>query len=295
MRGLLATLCISFSILMPIAYTPPAHAQPTTIEFFGQNVTADGFYFAFDYSTSMYGVASLQRVKAEIAEALQQLAPTDEFGIVGFSSTNRVFHVQPQTATTAHVQSALHFLRTVDNLGASCGGNGVVELLQIANQGATSDRRVLVISDGEWNCPGAATEVPQITNANANGQWLPINGYHVGGQTHGVQTLQNLAHVNGGVYVGVGPLQADFIRGDASSDGVVNVTDAVAILYHLFLGIPVTCKATADMNTNGLIELIDAISLVRYLFSASVAVPAPFPSCGTGSGLEDCYDFSACP
>lgn len=92
----------------------------------------------------------------------------------------------------------------------------------------------------------------------------------------------------------------DFIRGDFNNTGVVDVSDAVAVLSFLFVpGSPRPCCAdAADANDDGIIGIGDAIYLFDYLFPRpGPQPPAPFPSCGgdpTPDGLPGCSDFGPC-
>jgi hypothetical protein len=71
----------------------------------------------------------------------------------------------------------------------------------------------------------------------------------------------------------------EFIRGDADGNGKVNITDAVVILGHLFLGDPplLTCPDAADADDLGTINITDSIYILGFLFLGSSAPPAPSP------------------
>lgn len=77
-----------------------------------------------------------------------------------------------------------------------------------------------------------------------------------------------------------------FIRGDVNLDLAVDISDAVAILAHLFpppelpQPPPLACRAAADTNDDDLLNIGDAIYLLGFLFAGSVPPPAPFPDCG---------------
>ncbi|HVR75736.1 MAG TPA: hypothetical protein VMT52_15480 [Planctomycetota bacterium] len=75
-----------------------------------------------------------------------------------------------------------------------------------------------------------------------------------------------------------------FQRGDTNADGLQNLTDAVAILGHLFLGGSVSCLDASDTDSSERVELTDAIFLLSYLFLGGPPPGAPFPGCG---GLPD--------
>ncbi|MEM7232611.1 MAG: hypothetical protein AAF517_10575, partial [Planctomycetota bacterium] len=58
-----------------------------------------------------------------------------------------------------------------------------------------------------------------------------------------------------------------FLRGDANSDGVVDLSDGVRILSFLFLGSQApSCLAAADADDNDQVALTDSIVLFNYLF-----------------------------
>jgi hypothetical protein len=86
-----------------------------------------------------------------------------------------------------------------------------------------------------------------------------------------------------------------FIRGDASQDGVTNLTDALAILAQLFQGSSSACRLAADVDADGSLSLTDAVALLLHLFQGAPPPPAPFPACGTAApaGDLDCVE-SAC-
>jgi len=83
-----------------------------------------------------------------------------------------------------------------------------------------------------------------------------------------------------GLLGGAGP--GGFIRGDANSDGLVDVSDAVSILGDLFLGRPAeaACRDALDANDDGLVDISDAIFSLGYLFIGGPPIPAPYPTPG---------------
>lgn len=82
-----------------------------------------------------------------------------------------------------------------------------------------------------------------------------------------------------------------FRRGDFNADGILDITDAIAILNFLFRGAePPLCRDAADADDNGKVELTDAIHLLHVLFlgEGSIlflggAIPGPDP---TPDGLD---------
>jgi hypothetical protein len=72
-----------------------------------------------------------------------------------------------------------------------------------------------------------------------------------------------------------------FVRGDVNCDGNLNITDAVVLLNHLFLGGPsLCCAAAGDADDSGRLNLTDPVRVLDYLFRFSMPLPAPFPECG---------------
>lgn len=87
----------------------------------------------------------------------------------------------------------------------------------------------------------------------------------------------------------------DFIlkRGDANSDGTVDVSDSAYITNWLFSGGSAPpCANQADVNNDGAVNVSDPIYLNNYLFQGGSAPPAPGPF------NEDCttddYPYPGC-
>jgi hypothetical protein len=71
-------------------------------------------------------------------------------------------------------------------------------------------------------------------------------------------------------------LQTFFRRGDANSSGVLDIVDAMVILFGLFRGSQaMVCDDAADADDNGRVELVDAIAVLRHLFLVGVPLPEP--------------------
>ncbi len=71
-----------------------------------------------------------------------------------------------------------------------------------------------------------------------------------------------------------------FVRGDANGDSKLNVTDAIAILWHLFGGKPLECEDHGEVDDSGRIDIADAIYLLAYLFQRGPEPTPPFPDPG---------------
>ena len=84
------------------------------------------------------------------------------------------------------------------------------------------------------------------------------------------------------------PPEATFVRGDANSDGSVNLTDGVVPLLYLFSGgAAPACLDSADTNDTGSIEITDAIIVFSWLFSGGAAPANPSPL-SPGYSSEEC-------
>ncbi len=79
-----------------------------------------------------------------------------------------------------------------------------------------------------------------------------------------------------------GPGGIQFRRGDANTDGTVNIADAVYILQNLFAsGPPIACRDAADSNDDESVNIADAVYILQNLFASGPAIPAPGPdNCG---------------
>ena len=79
-----------------------------------------------------------------------------------------------------------------------------------------------------------------------------------------------------------------FIRGDSNRDKVVDISDPTHVLGYLFLGNEAPrCPDAADADDNGLIEITDAIAILSQLFAGEGRISAPYPSSGRDSTPDD--------
>jgi len=90
-----------------------------------------------------------------------------------------------------------------------------------------------------------------------------------------------------------------FRRGDADTNGAVNITDAVRILNVLFLGIgTMTCDDASDSDDNGAVNITDAVRILNVLFLGIGVIPAPgSDTCGadpSDDALNPCVYGADC-
>jgi hypothetical protein len=88
-----------------------------------------------------------------------------------------------------------------------------------------------------------------------------------------------------------------FLRGDANSDGRLDIADAIFTLSYLFAqGTAPSCLDAGDANDGGAIDIADAISVLSHLFAQAEPLKPPFGTCGidvTDDAL-DCASFPSC-
>ena len=91
-----------------------------------------------------------------------------------------------------------------------------------------------------------------------------------------------------------------FHRGDADATGAVDLSDALAVLRHLFLGDPApSCLDAADADDSGDLTITDGIFVLHYLFLGDAAPPSPGPPpgpCGVDPPPKSlgCLDYPGC-
>ncbi len=75
--------------------------------------------------------------------------------------------------------------------------------------------------------------------------------------------------------------EVSFLRGEVNRDGIVDLSDAVSVIFHLFRpGFEIPCRKAADFNDSGQVDISDAIYALRFLFTEGPPPPAPFGRCG---------------
>ncbi len=84
-----------------------------------------------------------------------------------------------------------------------------------------------------------------------------------------------------------------FLRGDVNHDGGVDVSDPIAFLNELFVGIDALapCQDARDFNDDGGLDISDGIYGLQFLFGPGPAIPEPYPNAGvdpTPDDLDDC-------
>ncbi|MBI4584312.1 MAG: lamin tail domain-containing protein [Planctomycetes bacterium] len=69
-----------------------------------------------------------------------------------------------------------------------------------------------------------------------------------------------------------------FHRADVDSSGALEVTDAVVLLRHLFLGDPgPACREAADANNDGALDISDGVTILKFTFLGGTPPADPGP------------------
>ncbi|MEM7264288.1 MAG: lamin tail domain-containing protein, partial [Planctomycetota bacterium] len=75
--------------------------------------------------------------------------------------------------------------------------------------------------------------------------------------------------------------EVPFVRADLNQDAVVDISDSVLVLMHLFRpGTDIPCEKSADVDDSGEVNLTDAVYGMNYLFQNGPRPPAPSGRCG---------------
>lgn len=80
------------------------------------------------------------------------------------------------------------------------------------------------------------------------------------------------------------PARPPFVRGLVNEDAVLDVSDPVTVLLHLFAGRAIPCLEAAGSDGGGEVDVSDGVYLLAFLFLGGPPPAAPHPECGPGSG-----------
>jgi len=87
-----------------------------------------------------------------------------------------------------------------------------------------------------------------------------------------------------------------FVRGDANSDGSLDLSDCIYILSYLYLGQSApACLKTADCDDTDAVDLSDVIYGLNYLYLSGPPIPEPHPNCGIDPTPDDGLSCLAYP
>jgi hypothetical protein len=86
------------------------------------------------------------------------------------------------------------------------------------------------------------------------------------------------------------PPPPPFIRGDGNLDGVVDLSDALKVLFHLFSGLAVPCRDALDADDSGSIDITDAMYVLDHAIREGPAPAQPYPASGADPTEDDGLD-----
>ncbi len=82
-----------------------------------------------------------------------------------------------------------------------------------------------------------------------------------------------------------------FIRGDANSDGRIDITDPITVLNYLFRGGgEPRCPDAFDATDDGTVDITDAIRILNHLFTGAQQIAPPFTDPGVDPTPDDPLD-----
>jgi hypothetical protein len=113
------------------------------------------------------------------------------------------------------------------------------------------------------------------------------NTIQTGGWQLPPSLVDSFALVNG--LLNIIPDTTPFVRGDANSDDLVNISDPQFTLGYLFLGTdPPSCFDAADSNDDGVVNIADPIDTLGFLFAGThSSLPPPHGSAGPDPTRDD--------
>jgi hypothetical protein len=194
--------------------------------------------------------------------------------------------------------------------GRDLNGDGIPEILltDLHNEKAPPSRAIFIFGGNLKERAAPLGELSGTFQLLSNGECgkdmlycvFPI-GTSFGGDVNGDGREDIVIAMVGRVLVYFNPLgpldeTRPFRRGDSNSDGALDLTDAVSTLRHLFLGgEEPACLDAADVDDDERLDLSDPVRLLRFLFLAGDP-PAPPRECGPDPDgtTFDCRE-SSCP
>jgi hypothetical protein len=121
--------------------------------------------------------------------------------------------------------------------------------------------------------PAGQTELRFIDGGQQSGGAV-ANRLIAGGVSITPALASSFVFVNG--RVNIIPDGTVFVRGDSDASGLIDMTDAVVVLAHLFQGAPPpVCMDAADANDDGRIDITDPIVTLSSLYLQAGPLPPP--------------------
>ena len=163
----------------------------------------DGQYvFVIDRSGSMDGLP-LTYVKRAFTDIISNLAETDRFNVIAFSSTGTSMWTETKLASTTNKNEAIDWVKSITATGSTNIYDPLVDALKYFGSDTTFRNGILLLSDGVPNT-GTYTDTSDIvSNLKANNvNEIPISTIAFGNAAD-EDLMSEIASTNGGVYVKV--------------------------------------------------------------------------------------------
>jgi Mg-chelatase subunit ChlD len=181
---------------------------PEVVQFYGQNLEGDGFFYVVDRSGSMQDSGELQRAKQEITRNLTEVSNKTEFAVVFFDLAIKKFPTsgRPVEASAGMKSAGISFINGVPGGRGSCMALGLREGLQFANLSSAKRKVMVYVGDGGGTCNGANESnylqqmVAQITAANYQRVQINCIGVLMAGRALQERYMKQLCASNGGTY-----------------------------------------------------------------------------------------------
>ncbi len=121
--------------------------------------------------------------------------------------------------------------------------------------------------DGRWSINGKDTTQPWFllfTDDNGESSWGYLSSFLFADRPLSAAEVARLGSARASGIVSspceISSCKPSFRRGDANSDGTVDLTDAVSTLWYLFDDpIVAACPKAMDVNDDGAVEITDAV------------------------------------
>ena len=163
----------------------------------------DGQYvFVIDRSGSMSGTP-MEYVKQAFSDIINNLAETDRFNVIAFSSTGTSMWLETKLASTTNKNEAVDWVKSITATGSTNIYDPLLDALNYFGSDQTYTNGILLLSDGVPNTGTYTDRSDIVANLKANNvNEIPISTIAFGNSAD-EQLMSEIASTNGGVYVKV--------------------------------------------------------------------------------------------
>ncbi len=163
----------------------------------------DGQYvFVIDRSGSMSGTP-MEYVKQAFSDIINNLAETDRFNVIAFSSTGTSMWSETKLASTTNKNEAVDWVKSITATGSTNIYDPLLDALNYFGSDQTYTNGILLLSDGVPNTGTYTDRSDIVANLKANNvNEIPISTIAFGNAAD-EQLMSEIASTNGGVYVKV--------------------------------------------------------------------------------------------